>query len=203
VLLRYERMQPLFKGYLASKFWLTDRPGFGLGAVQVSAGPFRPHEVSMEHGHILSVVTGAPWSPTSQYHGNRKHATVTLNASLVGPRAWDFHDKYITEFLRFAFEYETPKHFRPRRELSRVFTWRYREKFRADPEYEMLVEGFMWDTHRGKFLPLSVSYSITGAYTNIVTENLMRMARLPFVWFTRRDRRFFDDRPVDRWRWVG
>jgi len=71
-----------------------------------------------------------------------------------------------------------------------------------NPEYEMLFEEFMWDTHKAKFLPLTVNYNVKHPVSNIIAENYLHMIRLPMIWFKRRDRLAFDDRPADRWRWV-
>jgi hypothetical protein len=56
---RFDRAQPFFKNYLASKFIYKSSSNFiRLKKVHVSAGPFKNNEVSFEHGFILTTLTG-------------------------------------------------------------------------------------------------------------------------------------------------
>lgn len=154
------------------------------------AGLYKPASVKLEHGLILTSLSGLLAVAKPQLHGKRQKRTVSINAILTGSNAWAPLDKTVSELLTKISDFRTPKFKKPN---NASYSLKLNQKFTPLVDFEDLVSPEMYDTHRGIFLPLTLHIIIKGNITPQVAETYLRTMRLPLHFYTRRPAPAFDD----------
>ena len=162
-------------------------------SMKVVAGLYKPASVKLEHGLILSSLTGSLAIAKSQLHGKRQKRTISINADLRNSKVWPALDKIINELLPKISDFRTPKFKKP---AGGSYSIKLKQKFTPLPDFEDLVSQDMYDSHRGIFLPLSVHFIILNKSYQQIDETYMRMLRIPFNFYVRRSAPAFDDLAV-------
>jgi len=191
---RYEINHEFYKNLFISKLPYFQRREIPvLKHVIVHAGLYKISSMLPEYSIILSSLTGVPCELNYQVHGKRRKRTMATTATLKMNKIWYFLDKFLHEFIPHMFEFETPKIHKSI--IINNYSLRVRQKFALNPEFEDLVENFMYDTHRGIYLPLTVHFKLKNSTSSFIDEIYLRMLRIPFSLYSRRARPAFDDRP--------
>jgi len=157
--------------------------------LKLVAGLYKPASVKLEHGLILSSLTGSLAIAKPQLHGKRQKRTVSLNVVLKN-NVWPALDKLVNELLPRISDFRTPK---VRKPAARSYTLKLKQKFTPLDEFEDLISPEMFDAHRGIFLPLSVHLNFTENLLPQVTETYLRSLRIPLNFYSRRPAPAFDD----------
>jgi hypothetical protein len=159
--------------------------------IRLVAGLYKPSSIRLEHGLILSAISGALPIARYQLHGKRQKRTVSLTNYLVNGSEI-FLDKLVHEVLPRVADFRTPKLRRP---TSNNFQLRLRQKISPLADFADLVEPSMFDDYRGVFLPLTVHFIFKNIQfvTSQTRVAYLRMLRLPFNFYKVRVAPAFDD----------
>lgn len=187
---RLERYNSPLLSAIASKSFLFVKAPLTLKSVHLVAGLYKPASVNLEHGLILSSIVGLLPIAKPQLHGKRQKRTISLNARLSNKKIWPMLDKVSNELLPRISDFRTPKFKKP---TNSNYTIRLKQKFTPLVDFEELVSPSMYDTHKGIFLPLSAHFNFRNSAGHQVSEQYLRMLRLPFNFYSRRKTPAFDD----------
>lgn len=190
---RIERHNASMLSAVASKSFLFVKAPVILKSMHLVAGLYKPTSISLEHGLILSSIAGLLPIVKSQLHGKRQKRTVSLNALMNSKRIWPAIDKITTQLLPKIGDFQTPKFKKP---AALNYTIRLKRRFNPLIEFEELVSESMYDTHKGVFLPLSIHINFQNPSNHLISEQYLRMLRLPFNFYSRREVPAFDDPAV-------
>jgi len=158
--------------------------------LKMVAGLYKPASVKLEHGLILSSLSGLLAIAKPQLHGKRQKRTVSLNTNLTKSRLWAPLSKLVHELLPKISDFRTPK-FRKPGNLS--YTLRLKQKFTPLVDFEDLVSTEMFDNNRGIFLPLTLHLVFDKNIPHQTAETYLRAFRVPLNFYSRRPAPAFDD----------
>jgi hypothetical protein len=79
---RIERYNSSILSAVASKSFLFAKVPFALKSMHLIAGLYKPTSINLQHGLILSSLSGVLPIAKPQLHGKRQKRTVSLNAPL-------------------------------------------------------------------------------------------------------------------------
>ena len=185
---RLYKYNHIVQNTLASKSILFTSKPTNLG-LKLVAGLYKPASVKLEHGLLLSSLSGTLAVAKPQLHGKRQKRTVSLNAVLSKNNAWASLDKVVHELLPRISDFRTPKFKKP---STSSYTIKLRQKFTPLADFDDLISSEMFDSHRGIFLPLSVHFIITQTPSQ-VSETYLRAMRIPLQFYSRHPAPAFDD----------
>lgn len=186
---RLAKYNYIIQNVLASKSSLFSYRRVRLN-MKLVAGLYKPASIKLEHGLILSSLSGFLAIAKPQLHGKRKKRTVSLTAVLTNNNVWPALNKLVNELLPKISDFRTPKFQKPN---STSYTFKLKQKFTPLPDFEDLVSSEMFDNHRGVFLPLSVHLSFDKNLPAQATETYLRALRVPLHFYTRYPAPAFDD----------
>jgi hypothetical protein len=186
---RLYKYNNLVQNIIASKSYLFMPKATDL-KIKLVAGLYKPASVKLEHGLILSSLSGMLAVAKPQLHGKRQKKTVSLNVILNKNSAWAPLDKLVHELLPRISDFRTPKFKKPSKPN---YSLKLKQKFTPLADFDDLVSSEMFDNHRGIFLPLTVHCIISEGTPSQISETYLRAMRVPLQFYSRRPAPAFDD----------
>ena len=186
---RLEKYNYIIQNAVSSKSFLFSYKRASLN-LKLVAGLYKPASIKLEHGLILSSLSGLLAIAKPQLHGKRKKRTVSLTTVLTNSNVWPALNKLVSELLPKISDFRTPKFQKPN---CSSYTIKLKQKFTPLTDFEDLVSSDMFDSHRGVFLPLSVHLSFDKNLPVQAAETYLRALRIPLHFYTRHPAPAFDD----------
>lgn len=173
-MLRYQKYNYLTKSLQLSKSKTYESNKLvSISSLNIQAGHFKPTSTFVEHGLLVTNISGQIPTTNLFKHGKRLRSTVTIKNSIKSKWKWAVLDKFLNTFLPVIGDL---KSYKTKKSKALTYSWRIRNFFEwadADP---LLSERIM---KKDVFLPLFVDVSLTKSMTQKQNEDLLRMFRIP------------------------
>lgn len=173
-MLRYQKYNYLTKNFQLSKSKVYDLSNIvTIKNVTVQAGHFKPTSTFVEHGLLVTNITGQIPVTNLFKHGKRLRNTVTIKNNVQTKWKWAVLDKFLNTFLPAIGDL---KAYKTKNSKISTYSWRIRNFFEWADADSLLSDRI---TKKDVFLPLFIDVYLTKVKSQKQNEDLLRMIRIP------------------------
>lgn len=177
---RYHKYNHIIQNYQLSKFNIYNKEKIlNINELEINAGHFKPNNLCVEHGLLLSNITSLTPQTVLFKHGKRLKNTVLLKTKTASFYKWQILDNFINLFVPLIGDLKQPFIKRSKYE-SYKYSWRIRNFFEWEDSNILLSERVL---KKNIFLPLFFNITLNNKYNlkkyNYIAEQVLRMFRIP------------------------
>lgn len=171
---RYQKYNYLVKNLQLSKIKVY-KPSelVSINSLDIQAGHFKPTNTFVEHGLLVTNISGQTPVTILFKHGKRLRNTVTINNSIQSKWKWAVLDKFLNTFLPVIGDL---KSYKTKKSKASTYSWRIRNFFEWNDADPLLSERIM---KKDVFLPLFINMNLTKSKSQKQNEDFLRMLRIP------------------------
>lgn len=181
--MRYKKYNHLLKNYQLSKFNIYSSNEFiDIKKIDIQSGHFKPSNLYVEHGLLLTNLTMTLPQVKLFKHGKREKNTALLSTTISSASKWAVIDNFIHIFIPNIPDLKIIKFKREKFE-SFYYSWRIRNFFEWE-DYNILLSDRA--LKKNVFLPLYFNIAlknISNLKYNNQAEQFLRMLRLPISFY--------------------
>lgn len=183
---RYFKYNYIVQNYQLSKFNIYNKEKFiSINELEVNAGHFKPNNLYVEHGLLLSNITSLTPQTVLFKHGKRLKNTVLLKTKISSIYKWEVLDNFLNLFIPLIGDLKQPYLKRSKHE-SYKYSWRIRNFFEWEDSNILLSERVL---KKNIFLPIFFNITLKNKDNikkyNYMVEQVLRMFRIPIKLYKR------------------